>query len=113
MNYSMYNFQYDETAEDKLKMLISYLKSFGLNVSLVLTPYHPDLYELMKEEKPLILEIEKKFIKFAQKNKINVIGSYDASLFKCQGDEFYDGMHPKISCMKKIFSVFSYYNKLN
>ena len=32
------------------------------------------------------------------------IGSYDSFRDGCLGDEFYDGMHPKLECMSKVFS---------
>ena len=35
--------------------------------------------------------------------KITIVGSYDPSKLGCEDKDFYDGLHPKSSCMKKIF----------
>ena len=40
----------------------------------------------------------------AYKNKIQIIGSYDGGFVGCDGNEFFDGMHPKNSCIMKLFS---------
>ena len=33
-----------------------------------------------------------------------IIGSYDSFRFGCIGDEFYDGTHPRLEFMSKVFS---------
>jgi len=103
LNYSMRDFEYDPQSIRNLEMFVSYLQSNGVNVTLVLSPYHPELYQSMQSEKPIFLEIENWFRSFAKNNNVGVIGSYDASSVGCFADEFYDGMHPKSSCMQKIF----------
>ena len=42
------------------------------------------------------------FKKLSKETNIKIIGSYDASSVPCDDNEFYDYMHPKDSCMKKI-----------
>ena len=71
-------------------------------VVLILPPYHPKLYEEMKKKLPYIIEIEKDITKIANENKIQIIGSYNPGTVNCGLDDFYDGMHPKASCMNKI-----------
>ena len=51
---------------------------------------------------PVYLDIEKKFMKLASKHKIKIVGSYDPKLADCEIGEFYDSMHPKDDCMKKL-----------
>jgi len=104
LNYAMKDFAYDVEAEKILDSLIAYLISNGLNVTLVLPPYHPEVYELMKSQKPIFIEIEKKFRSIARDKDIAIIGSYNSSRIGCLVDEFYDGMHPKHECMSKVFS---------
>ena len=99
----MRNFEYDTQLIGKLEMFVSYLQSNGVNVNFILTPYHQDFYQLMASEKPIFLEIEAWFRSFGHRNGVGVIGSYDANLVGCTEDEFYDGMHPKSSCMHKLF----------
>ena len=104
LNYAMSRFEHDEKAEKELSLLVNYLKKNGLDVSLVLSPYHPDLYFLMKTKKQIFLEIEKRFRQFSKEHNIEIIGSYDPAQIGCDEYEFYDGMHPKPSCMAKVFN---------
>jgi len=100
----MRDFAYDTQSIQKLEIFVQYLQRNGVNVTFVLSPYHPDLYQVMESEKPIFLEIEAWFRSFANDNNIEVIGSYDADLVGCERDEFHDGMHPTSSCMQKLFS---------
>ena len=105
LNYAMEDFVYDDEAISNLESFVSYLKQNNVNVTLVLSPYHPQLYQLMQAERPIFLELENWFREFANENEIQIIGSYDGGRVGCMGDEFYDGMHPKGSCMLKLFST--------
>ena len=69
---------------------------------LVLSPYYGPSFELTLKKIPIYLEIEKKFINLATKNKIKILGSYDPKLVNCRDNEFYDSMHPKDVCIKKL-----------
>ena len=102
-NYAMTSFEHDTKAEKELSLLISYLQQNRLTVSLILSPYHPDLYAIFETKKQIFLDIEKWFRQFAKKRGIEVFGSYDPGNIGCNGEEFYDGMHPKSTCISKIF----------
>ena len=58
----------------------------------------------MEAEKHIFLELESWYRDFAVENEIQIVGSYNGGLVGCNGDEFYDEMHPKNSCMIKLFS---------
>ena len=103
LNYAMKNFEYDSEAIANLEAFVSYLKSNNVMVTLVLSPYHPQLYQLMETQKPIFLEIEDWYRDFAKENEISITGSYDGALVGCNEIDFYDSMHPKNSCMNKIF----------
>lgn len=103
LNYKMKKFSYDKSSIKNLKMFISYLKDNNINVTLFLTPYHQTIYQAFKTKKPIFIEIENWFRNFAEENNIEIIGSYDPSYIGCLPDEFYDGMHPKSSCIKRVF----------
>ena len=104
LNYAMANFEYDNEAISNLEAFVSYLKRKNFNVTLVLSPYHHQLYQLIQGEKPIFLELESWYRDFADKNKIQIIGSYYGGLVGCDGNEFFDGMHPKNSCIMKLFT---------
>lgn len=77
-------------------------------VILVLSPYHPKLYERIIKEAPIFLKIEQKFRKIAEELNIQIIGSYNPRRAGCNKEEFYDGVHPKDLCMKKIVANIHY-----
>lgn len=104
LNYSMNRYEDSDIARQKYISLIHFLKESGVRVVIVLPPYHPDLFEIMKREKPKFLEVESDFRKIAVSMNIQIIGSYDGKAIGCDISEFYDGMHPKESCMKKVLS---------
>ncbi|MDB3902855.1 acyltransferase, partial [Amylibacter sp.] len=104
LNYAMDDFEYDNEAISNLESFVFYLKENSVNVTLVLSPYHPQLYQLMKAERPIFVELETWFRDFSDENEIQIIGSYDGERVGCSGDEFYDGMHPKSSCMIKLLA---------
>jgi hypothetical protein len=96
--FGMLNTSIDEFSELLEKQL------HKRKVVLVLSPYHPKLYERMKKELPILLDIENEFRKIAKKKNIQIIGSYDPGVVGCVAGEFYDGMHPGDFCMRKIVS---------
>ena len=105
LHYGMDNFVYDDHAIKELELFVNYLKAKGVEVTFVLVPYHPVLYNEMKSNYAVFLEVEKWFREFASSNRANIVGSYDPNIFECEGYEFYDGMHAKVSCLHKVFSV--------
>ena len=104
LKYRMENFEYDNIAEEKLLLLINYLKKNNVKVALILAPYHPELYKLMEQNKPIFVAIENKFREIALDHEIKIIGSYDGGKFGCKEEDFYDGIHPKASCINRLFS---------
>jgi peptidoglycan/LPS O-acetylase OafA/YrhL len=103
IEYSMYNYKFSDDYYEIYKSFIEHLKDVhNKEVLLVLTPYHLPSYKLTIQEQPFYLDLEAKFKKLSNETNIKIIGSYDASSVPCDDNEFYDGMHPKDSCMKKI-----------
>ena len=102
LDYNMKDFEYDTQSIKLLEAFVAYLQKNEVSVNFILSPYHPHLYELMERQKPIFLEIENWYREFAEENNIRIIGSYNAKLLGCTSDEFFDGMHPKPSCMEKL-----------
>lgn len=87
-----------------LEKFVSELKAQNRKVVLVLSPYHPSLYDLMRLHDRKFLDIESIFKEIAVIYGVQLIGSYDPIKVGCSSEDFYDGMHPKDKCMKKVFS---------
>ncbi len=104
--YSLGKFeQLDADYVTATRDLVEYLTQHGVQVVLYLPPYHPYVYEqLINSDKyEIILDAQEEFIQIATENKSIVVGSYDPADIPCSMDEFYDGMHPQETCIKRIF----------
>ncbi len=103
IEYSMYQYKFSDKYYEIYKSFIEHLINVhNKEVILLLPPYYLPSYKLTIQEKPFYLDLERKFKKLSKETNIKIIGSYDASLVPCDDNEFYDYMHPKDSCMKKI-----------
>lgn len=100
-SYAMSPYEWSSSAKDIFEKLILQIKKEH-NVALVLSPYHPKLYKFMVSQDKKFIEIEKEFRNLSTKLGIPIIGSYNPEQIGCSSCEFYDGMHPKSSCMSKI-----------
>ena len=99
----MTNYDYSKESQEIFGRFIdAYSKNH--NVVLVLSPYHPDLYERMKIERPIYLEIESNFRDFSKLHGVKIIGSYNPFRVECTSKDFYDGMHPNDLCMEKVLN---------
>jgi hypothetical protein len=103
LNYAMTNYDYSKESQEIFGRFID-TYSKNLNVVLVLSPYHPDLYERMKIERPIYLEIESNFRDFSKLHGVKIIGSYNPFRVECTSKDFYDGMHPNDLCMEKVLN---------
>lgn len=102
--YGMSNFRYADDVRITLERLVLTVARSDRQVVLILSPYHPALYERMTYGDRQFLKIENRFRKLAKDLGVQVIGSYDPHDVGCTSVEFFDGMHPKDSCMKKVFA---------
>lgn len=83
--------------------MVEYLQENGIQICFYLSPYHPLVYNYLKENKDyqMVLQAEDYFRDIAKKRKIQVYGSYDPFLLECEENDFQDGMHLKRSSMSK------------
>ena len=97
---------YEESLEKKqlFEEFIFYLLENKIQPVFLLIPIYETSYELSLKESDLLINIEKYFLKFADKNNIRVFGSYNPKLVFCEKNEFRDLIHPKISCINKIIN---------
>ena len=102
--YSMEKYDFSKEKFKLYEKFINYLTSkHKKEVILVLSPYHSKSYKLTLEKIPFYENIEKEFSRLAENQSIKIIGSYNIKKTGCEDHEFYNGDHPKGSCMKKIF----------
>ena len=103
IKYSMSPFEFSKDNYETYKKFLYYLTNIhGKEVILLMTPYHLPSYELTIKTMPYYIEIEKKIRELSQIKNVKIIGSFNSSINNCDENEFYDAMHPKNSCLKKI-----------
>lgn len=89
----------------KFEALIKYLNGNKVEVILYFPPYHPIVYNYFQKNKKYfnVLEAEKYFMKFAVKEKLKIIGSYNPKLCNLTESDFFDGRHLKSKGYDKLF----------
>jgi peptidoglycan/LPS O-acetylase OafA/YrhL len=102
---NMNEYRYSAGGLGILRDLLAYLKDNKVEVTLILSPFHPDVYSEMSQASPGFLTSERAFRGLADSTSTPLIGSYDPNEVGCLKSEFYDGMHPTEMCMKKILKV--------
>lgn len=107
LNYSMRKYQYDEKLKNVFRRFVEFYKD-KVEIVLVLSPYHPHLYELMRNDRQIFLNIETDYLDFARDAGIKIVGSYNPEKVGCSAEEFFDGMHPKDACMEKVLRALNF-----
>lgn len=83
---------------------MNFLKDSGFEVSILLTPYHPLVFEHIRNEYPIVLEVESYVSQLAEKNGFLVFGSYNPNGLGITGNDFFDGMHATPDALFRILS---------
>jgi hypothetical protein len=105
--YSLGSFvKIDHDLGKQLEMFVSSLQKEGVHVIIFLPPYHPETYKRLvsAERYKIILEAQSYFIRLAKEKRIILVGSYNSIDYGCDENDFYDGMHAKESCIRRIFN---------
>jgi hypothetical protein len=100
-SYAMMPYENSIATQEIFEKFIRGIKK-NHRVILVLSPYHPKLYNFMKSEDQKFISIENDFRNLSHKLDVKIIGSYDPEKVGCDSTEFFDAMHPKDSCMNKV-----------
>jgi hypothetical protein len=64
-----------------------------IKLTFLLSPYHPLVYEKVKEDYDIVLDVENKIIEFANNKNIKLVGSYSPSKAGVSNKDFFDGLH--------------------
>lgn len=90
----------------QFKALIAYLQQKGVQLTFVLAPFHPIVYQGgldQGEETAGICLSEQFFSQLAEEKKIPFFGSYDPEKANCTAEDFYDGLHVRRESLKNFF----------
>jgi hypothetical protein len=106
--YSLGNFrELDPEYVSLLELFISRLQAQHVEILLFMPPYHPDMYEaLVRQDSPyaMVAVAERYFRALARRRGIPIVGSFNPALTPCSRAEFYDGMHARPPCIRKIIA---------
>lgn len=101
--YKISGAYYDNSAVDYLERLLHLYKLRGVNVNIILTPYHPNVFKLGETKAVEHFRIIENTVQdFVLKNNIRLYGSFFPIKIGCKGEEFYDFMHPTNECLNRI-----------
>jgi peptidoglycan/LPS O-acetylase OafA/YrhL len=100
----MGNFEYSTSNESQFRNFIASL-ALHHKVVLVLVPYHPSAFDTIESNREFNLQIEDNIRVFAMTTELPVLGSYDSHAVGCDSSEFYDRIHPKVSCIEKVINL--------
>lgn len=87
---------------------IAYLQKNGIEVMLLLPPYHPITYNLLVKDPKykIIMDVEMYLKNLASSRNLKISGSYDPINDKFSSVDFFDGAHGKDIVMKKLCEKF-------
>lgn len=87
-----------------LEAFVDLLQKDGVRVVFFLPPYHPLAYERIMTARcsQTIASAHQYFLALAARKRLLVLGSYDPRDCCCDGADFLDGHHPRMSCLRKF-----------
>lgn len=101
--YKISGAEYDPVALEYLRKLIELYRYNDVDIHLIMTPYHPNVFKKGKTKPVVHFTIVDEVVKdFSQENDVKYYGSFFPDRIGCLGDEFFDYMHPTNECLGRI-----------
>lgn len=96
----------DQVSKRKLESFTNLVQSSQVKVVFVLVPFHPYVYNYWSSSDRYlaIIKAQRYFEELGRKKHIAVLGSYNPLETQCGESEFFDGTHPKETCLVKILA---------
>lgn len=90
----------------QFKRFLAYLKAENISIAIFLAPYHPlvEAHQLGRRDWKITQNAESAVRNIAAELDIPVVGAYSARAVQCTDAEFYDGIHARESCMRRIIA---------
>ncbi len=105
--YSLEGFdRVDSSLRDTFDRFLDFLHDEGVEVVIVLAPYHPLTYRaLLTDGYGVVAMVERYLRDDGARRGIAVRGSYSPTVAGCNETHFTDGMHPTRECLALILST--------
>ncbi len=83
---------------------LRWLRSRGVRVVLLLAPFYPDYYAYLsaRDQSRSLERITDTMRGLSQHTGATVVGSFDPGVAGCTAGEFWDGMHARPACLRRI-----------
>ena len=96
----------DESLLLLFELWVGDLVARGIAVELMFFPYHPIAYDVIAdaEQYQVVPAIEQYLQAFADASGLSLRGSWDPSVNGCADIDFFDGLHPRESCVSKVLA---------
>lgn len=95
--------QYSIEAIEQFTKMVNYLQAKKIEVIFLMTPYHINVWSGRNSlTAKSLIDVESRIKLLAQELGVRVLGSYDPQILGCDKNEFFDQMHPKVSCLLRI-----------
>jgi hypothetical protein len=90
----------------RFQAFLRYLQKKNIQTVLLLVPYHPLVSNILKDsfDWKLTMEVESRVKALAASMRLPVYGSYNPVATKCGISDFFDEMHPRPRCLRKIYA---------
>jgi hypothetical protein len=84
--------------------LIEAMRSDGVEVTIVLAPFHPHAYAtlLASGRYSMLAQSEREFCRIAREKSMPVVGSFDPSAVGATSRDFLDGMHSRAAFLERM-----------
>jgi len=94
----------DAFAMRRFEALLGFVARRGTHVAFLLPPYHPATVRLLRDAGVFTSfdMAERYYRDVAARFRIPIAGSFDPASTGCDATEFYDGHHPRESCLGRI-----------
>jgi len=99
------NFRWDTRRGRRLELLWADMRSHGLRIVAFLPPYHPVVWERMRQDRRYesALEEANGFLTgLSSRLGVRFLDASDPASIPCQPEEFMDGDHPTEACLSRL-----------
>lgn len=91
-----------EDLVEELQIFFAYLQKQNIDVSIILMPYHPIVYDYLMVHYPIVKKVEEYLNEFTISIGTKLKGSYNPYNYSLTTDDFYDGMHLNEQGISKV-----------
>jgi len=93
----------DPDAGRELDALVDAVRRDGVELVLLLTPYHPDAFERLLRSAPyrIVADAEAHFRELARRRAVRLAGSYDPAVAGFDAGDFYDASHARDTALER------------